>query len=281
MLASLISKTRLFQKREVGLFFGLLFYSCPSLHCTQQTTTTKNQHFFQNQIHKMSMDHKILEQRLITKDSVLAAPSLSKCAVKLSALRSNLSDKVALEAFLREVILFKIESDKACKTFDSYALQKAEYEALENQIKEKTNETREEIDFLREKLRQEKEIRKHRLKVEEFAVDVNKHKSKSYLKRKIADVEESLDATNQNLRQIDIDILARKSQFDALSKALLDLESQLILENDDNDDESDGGDHNEREQRGTDMNVGPEEGQKDTEVADQGNSMQIEEGEQL
>lgn len=232
---------------------------------------------------KMSIDHKILEQRLITKDSVLAAPSLSKCATKLSVLRATLSDKAALEGFLRELILFKIESDKACKSLDSYSLQKAEYEALEGQIKEKTCDTREEIDFLREKLRQEKEIRKHRLKVEEFAVEVNKHKSRSYLKRKIADVEDSLEVANQNLRQIDIDILARKSQFDALSKALLDLESQLILEAENEDDDSDAGDHEERAGRGDDKQNNDNKDDNNIFNADnveKGDSMQVDGDEQ-
>ena len=70
------------------------------------------------------LDNSILELRLLYKDSTITLPSLSKCASKLHLYSKNRNDKLLLESFLNEVLLCKLEIEKAMKIFQTLELQK-------------------------------------------------------------------------------------------------------------------------------------------------------------
>ncbi len=175
----------------------------------------------------MSMDTKILEQRLITKDSVRGSASISRTAERLSSLRTNLSDKVALENFLREITMLRLEIDKSCRTYDSYAKQVAEYRELQDNVNEQSHGAAREIEHLKIQREQENRIRSHRRVCELYAQEVNTHKRRSYLERNISQLEENLAHTKKGMETTQIDIRTRKGQFDLLLTALMDLESQI------------------------------------------------------
>lgn len=194
----------------------------------------------------MSIDTKILEHRLITKDSVRGSASISRSAEKLAVIGSSDStDRHVLESFIREMVMFRMETDKSCRTYESYEKQVSEYNELQQTVVTRTDNTTKDIENLRIKLHQENEIRRHRLTCEGYAEDVNKHKSGSYLKRNIMQIEENILETKKKLESTDQDIKTRKSQFDSLLTALLDLESQIIQTIDEEND-SDGEGYDER-----------------------------------
>ncbi len=176
----------------------------------------------------MSIDTKILEQRLITRDSVRGSASISRSAERLANFRSPIVNNVVLENFLREIAMFRTETEKSCRSYDSYKLQVVEYQKLQNSVSVKAGDAVRDIDHLKVRLEQENMIRSHRTVCEAQAMKVNRHKSRSYLNRNIAQIEENVAHTFKRLESIDHEISTRKVQFDSLLTALLDLESQII-----------------------------------------------------
>jgi chromosome segregation ATPase len=236
----------------------------------------------------MSIDTKILEQRLITKDSVRGSASITRSAEKLSALNAALGkDKNGLESFLREIMMFRLETDKSCRTYENYVNQVVEYHELQQTLAKRAADTTEDIQRFRLQLQQEKKIRAHRSICENFAETVNRHKSKSYLHRNISQIEGNVSETNKKLESISQDIKTRKVQFDSLLTALLDLESQIIQTNDGGNESDDEpceergqrredieselkreGDGGHEDDRCSDNGIGPEEGNNPMEIDD-------------
>lgn len=174
----------------------------------------------------MQVDGKILEQRLITKDSVVVVSSLSRISNKLSTLRAN-EDQAALEQFLREVFQCKLEHEKSLRAFEGFPKYLEEFHSLECDIFQRTQQTFEEIEQLKERVAQEKLIREHRIKCEESAQKVNRYQSRSVLKRKLVEIDSNRKESEQRLCAVNNDLITRKTQFNSLITALLDLESQI------------------------------------------------------
>jgi hypothetical protein len=180
-------------------------------------------------VEERRMDGKTLEQRLVTKDSVLAASSsLSRAAAKLAGIGASMNNAVVVEQFLREMMLLRLETERSLRVHENHNQHLEEVERLKATIAEQSANTRADIVALTERLQQEKKIRAHRIDCEAFALKVNQHKSVSYLKRKIVETQDNQRDTQKKLELIDSDILTRKTQFDSLLMALLDLESQII-----------------------------------------------------
>ncbi len=196
----------------------------------------------------MSIDTKILEQRLITRDSVRGSASISRSAERLANFRSPIVNNVVVENFLREIAMFRAETEKSCRAYDSYKLQVVEYQKLQNSVSVKAGDAVRDIDQLKVRLEQENMIRSHRTVCEAQALKVNRHKNRSYLNRNIAQIEDNVAHTLKRLESINHEISTRKVQFDSLLTALLDLESQII-ETCDVGDESEDDDVNMRGQR--------------------------------
>lgn len=210
----------------------------------------------------MSLDNKILELRLVTKDTAIGqASSLARCAAKLNSFKTfgNAdSAKSAVAAFLREIFVYRLDLNKSCRLLRSSADQLAEYDRLEGFVQERIDCTRKEIQQLLIELKQEQEIRKHRIQIEGVASEVNQHSSLSSLKRKIGEITDSMETTQESILSIENDIIIRKSQLDQLEQILTLLESKLQRDTDAVNDDVDNAD-----QEGEEWDAGREAGNND------------------
>mmetsp|Transcript_8779 Transcript_8779/g.14600 ORF Transcript_8779/g.14600 Transcript_8779/m.14600 type:complete len:258 (+) Transcript_8779:98-871(+) len=168
----------------------------------------------------MSLDPKTLEQRLLYRDSTVSLPSLTKVANKLQCFGKNLDDSKVLESFLRELLLYKLEIDKTERVFESLDRQSDEYDALEASIKEKIAWTNNDILRLEEELSQQKVVREHRVECEGIAATVNKHPSRSTLKRKIDSVTANLETTETSIDQVHLETTQKYELFKKLLAAI-------------------------------------------------------------
>jgi prefoldin subunit 5 len=183
---------------------------------------------------KMSLENSILEKRLICKDSVIGISSLGRCAKALLTLKTSSEEttNANLDAFARELLLFRLEIVKGNKSLQTFEAQKQEYNDIEQGIHQAITGTKEEIAFLNKELMQELEIRKHRLHCEEIATEVNKQNCRSYLKHKMEEISSSIDTTNRTLERLDSEIKIRRNQYDQLLTSLQSLEEKLVFEGD-------------------------------------------------
>jgi ferritin-like metal-binding protein YciE len=172
----------------------------------------------------MSLDAKILELRLLIKESSLGQASVSKCAAKLNAFGRNLNDKNALESFIREILMYQLDFEKTDKMFRALARQNEEYNLLERSIEDNISCTKDNITRLEEELRQQKCIREHRVECEQAASIVNKHPSRSMLKRKIDAVSQSLDGTNASIDMVEAEIALKQTFFKQVLQSIADLQ---------------------------------------------------------
>lgn len=191
------------------------------------------------------IDNKHLEERLLLKESAIGTSSLIRCANKLSGLKGPQSECRQLDAFLRELSLYRLEIEKSCRSLRSYSSQLEEYEALEASINSRIQAATAEIAGLTVELQQEKEIRAHRKELEDFAVTVNKHQRSSSTKRKISEMQDSTSSTAAALAAADGEISTRLSQVNRLMAMIGDLETKLTEEGEgaeaDDDEREDGG----------------------------------------
>eukprot|EP00428_Durinskia_dybowskii_P074407 CAMPEP_0170405434 /NCGR_PEP_ID=MMETSP0117_2-20130122/27177_1 /TAXON_ID=400756 /ORGANISM="Durinskia baltica, Strain CSIRO CS-38" /LENGTH=259 /DNA_ID=CAMNT_0010662545 /DNA_START=12 /DNA_END=791 /DNA_ORIENTATION=+ len=172
----------------------------------------------------MSLDAKILELRLLIKESSLGQASVSKCAAKLNAFGKNLNDKSALEGFLREVLMYQLDYEKTEKTFNALSRQASEYDVLEQDIAQKISSTKDNIARLEEELQQQKCIREHRVECEKAASIVNQLPSRSTLKRKIDAVNQNVITTNASIELVESEIAQKQHFFKAVMQAISDLQ---------------------------------------------------------
>jgi hypothetical protein len=182
---------------------------------------------FKTLIFKMSqqLDNKILELRLLIKDTALSQASVSKCAAKLQAFGKKLNDKNALEGFIREILLYKLECEKTSKMFSALERQAEEYTVLESTIEQRIADTKLSIMQLERELEEQKVIRAHRLECEELSMIVNKHKTRSDLKRKIDAVNETLDGTKASIELVDNEIAHKHALFKRLLTSIEDYDN--------------------------------------------------------
>jgi hypothetical protein len=182
----------------------------------------------------MSLENKILENRLIYKDSVIGISSISRCAKHLLTLKNSSieTSKQSLEIFLKELLLFKIELEKTKKLLRNIDAQQVEYDNIEIEISHAISITKDEITFLLQKLKEEQEIRQHRYECETLAKEVNFHMKRSLLKRKINDLEENISSTNQSLDEIEREIIIRNEQYQQFLSALAILERKVFEDED-------------------------------------------------
>ena len=108
---------------------------------------------------QLSLDNKILEMRLLYKDSVISMPSITKCAKQLNLYQKNMKDIAVLEGFLNESLSCKLEIEKTMKIFEMLEEQEKEYDELESVIQSNIHETKNKIISLEEELKQQLLIR--------------------------------------------------------------------------------------------------------------------------
>lgn len=177
-----------------------------------------------------AFDAKILEQRLILKDSCVGLPSLRVCSQSLLSLKTaeTTAKREQLEGFLRNLLLVKLEIDKSLNVFENFHTQITEYQILEENLEGNVTKAQHQIDELQQELIRQQQIRKHHILCETEAIEVNKLPNRSYLKRKIADVETRSNNTVQELEQIEQVIERRFEQLLALSSSFSALENKLV-----------------------------------------------------
>lgn len=177
----------------------------------------------------MSLDSKVLENRLIYKDSVVGGgASLARCATKLAILmKSSDIDITAYESLLRDMLLNKTEIDRSCKALNIFEDQMNEYRIAEETLNKKILDTREKIGQLKVELDQEKEIRVHRIACEEKAKEINKHTCRSVLKRKITETESNIRNTILSIERAENRIEIKNNQFTDLINSIGILESKV------------------------------------------------------
>lgn len=177
---------------------------------------------------KMALENKILEQRLIYKDSVIGVSSLSRCAKALSCLKgSKENEKAGLESFVRELLLFQLELNKAQRILKSTGNQYREYEQIQNEIIESIDSTKQEIQQLNTDLSHARLIRQHRLDCERAAEDVTKFQPRSYLNKKMEELNESMRLCEKRTSHYEGQIEQRNTQFQQLVSALIHMEGRL------------------------------------------------------
>lgn len=221
------------------------------------------------------IDNKHLEQRLLLKESVIGASSLARCAVKLSGCKpggTNNWDTKSVDAFLRELSLYRLEIEKSNRSIRSFPSQLKEYEELETSIQQKILSATEEIEELKEELRQAKEVRAHRKELEELAMIVNQEQRSSLTKRKISEMTESIASVKDAKKKVDNEILTRFSQVEKLMTMIEELEMKLGGE-------EDGGIDGEEERDREDDRVGDKAAGGDSGAAEAGNGGGGEDGE--
>ena len=206
----------------------------------------------------MALDNKLLEYRLLTNDSVVGAVSITRCSAKLAALREKPVSSTLVDSFIREILLYKLDIDKSfqyCDILDSK--QNVEYAELEAQFLEKIQNVKNSISDLQYKLKQHQAVRKHRVECEELAAVVNKHTSKSSLKRKFDQVTQDYLASQEMLKTIELEIITRSKQFDDLLQCLTILQTsndagkEMVVDALDGEEEDADESNNERATRNT------------------------------
>lgn len=251
------------------------------------------------------LDQKILEQRLLLRESVISGPSLSRCAVKLSQIqkqsikvRSNQSQdiiehrdqlKKAVDGFSRDVLLFKFETLKAANSLKVMEQQDIEYADMEASISARISEVKDSISNLEEELRREQVVRKHRTFCEQEAAKVNKYPTRSASKRKIDAITASLKADNEALESVTAELAQRQTQFNALFAAFDELQKSnnstpedaaMDVEEDDENDqlESSRTERGQEEGNSNEGDEGADENENDDDVDEEeqnGNSDQV------
>lgn len=178
------------------------------------------------------MDSKILETRLILKESSFVGSSVSKCASKLQSLvnAKTTQDLIPFDSFIREMLQYKLDVTKVEHIQYSHDRQIEAYNAMEQDINEKIKEIEETIFELETQFKNTKSIRLHREQLEKKATVVHSLPSQSQLKRKLDQLDASVHETEASLTAMNSRIAIRYNQFGSLLKCIGDLQSKLVEE---------------------------------------------------
>jgi len=169
---------------------------------------------------------RLLEQRLVMRESVVSQPSVSRLATRLRELREK-QDQASCEAFQREAQLYQLEANKMCKVLGACALEAGEYTNLEGALLKEIASTEESIRALEAELESDKKLRKHREECEAVARDVHKLPSRVILDKQSQHIDNAISAADQAIVDMNDRITQRVSQFKALLEAIASLKGSL------------------------------------------------------
>ena len=186
------------------------------------------------------MDPKVVESRLVLKESSLVGSGVSKCALKYQALvtssrksqspENDEEKSKVTDSFVREMMAYRLDIIKAGHIYDAHCNQMVSYEQIEHEINQNITAAEANILQLEESYMNEKHIRVHREELESKAKEVNLLPNRATLKRKIDDLEAKLNAVDESLTTVNNRILSRHAQFQSLLGAISDLQSPLVEE---------------------------------------------------
>jgi THO complex subunit 7 len=179
----------------------------------------------------------------------------------------------ALEAFSRDLLLYKVEMGKFEQSFNMLDQEGIEYSSLEANIESKIQETAQSIVELTQELAQQKKLKQHREECEALSRIVNLVPStrtilasSNLINDEISRLEEQLVSTGsiEKLRNRQVNLLVQSiadlsqslEEEDALQKQLLELQQSLDNQtqdddeaNDENDDDMDAEDESRGDKR--------------------------------
>lgn len=212
------------------------------------------------------LESKILETRLINKESSFVGSSVSKCATRFQQLLTNKKQllelsrnpesttnnldsiekkskelNLSLEHYIREIVQYKLDIHRVSSTQKAYFHQIQCYNDLENEIRSKILKTEYDISEYEVNFGNEKLIRLHREHLEVKASEVNKLPSKNILKRKLHEMETNIINLEKNIEMANSKVSARYKQFQSLLDCLDQLNDNLPLI-EDNDGSTNGND---------------------------------------
>ena len=177
----------------------------------------------------MQLDNSILEARILLHETDFPGfLSINRCADKLQVLKNGLNDDaVALEAFTKEIMYFKLEMGKLNRNFRTCDTESANYQATAEKAAAEIQKAQDEISKLQSDLIVQQEIRVHREMLEVIAKTVNTKENKSSLKRKISGVEDSIRNLDDSIEAADHHLQIRAKQFDALIDSIAILQGDI------------------------------------------------------
>lgn len=251
------------------------------------------------------MDMKLLEKRLLTRDSVLASSSVSKCALRLQqflvALQANdQSDsdtEQAKGALIRELALYKLEIGQAVEGALMCEREMDESRAIEKSIEEEIHAAELDINNLTQELNEQKRIRKHKEECELLAKLVNTLPPKSAVMKDIVKAEDALNKLREQSQSAEYRVSMRKKQFQVLLQSIFDMKQNIAEDSEQQeliagveaaaapeeeeatpapDSDAEENDEEEGGRRGRNEDEGP--AKKKTRVADDGENVEDDEG---
>jgi len=179
-------------------------------------------------------DQSFIEKRLLIRESILGGSSIGRCASRMQQFFKNMKEGkpeniliADQEAFIRDLLLYKLEMGKFEKSIAVYDQEIEEYRELETITDQKIAATVTNIELLTKELLEEKEIRKYKEGLELKAKSVNTVPTRTSMKRKIDDLNDSAKKVQDQIGEYELRIDLRTHQFSQLLHSIEDLQKSL------------------------------------------------------
>lgn len=183
-----------------------------------------------------TLDGKILELRLVTKESTIGGASVFRIAKSLreynAALTQDPVDQhmvlAAHENFSRDVLLYELEISKASKTMQLCDNEIANFKLQEEDIENKIQSTRSTLLALEEELKLQQSIRILTEECEVKAGIVNDLPTPNNLKRQIEECDATLQNLASSLDSVEVKLNKRVKQYESLLQSIQILSDPLV-----------------------------------------------------
>jgi THO complex subunit 7 len=177
------------------------------------------------------MDAKILENRLLTRESVLYSSSVSKCATRLQQYLNSLNDGTMVqesrESLLREISLYRHEMSQVTLAVGMCERELVEFQALERDIEDEISTVQANISRLTQELAEQRSIRRHKEECEMIARLVNTLPARSLVTKEITRAEEAVAKLRDQTSVADSKVNMRTKQWQLLLQTVLDMQKNL------------------------------------------------------
>ena len=195
----------------------------------------RNVFVFNTEVVKHAMDMKLLERRLLMRDSTLSSSSVSKCASRLQQYLSSASSEDAevestkklRDALVRELTSYRLEMSQAIQAAEMCERELEESLATEKEIEENINKAEIDINGLSKELNEQKSIRRHKEECELLARLVNSLPPQSVVGRDISKAEDTLRHLRDQSHSAEYRVNMRTKQFQGLLQSIFDMKSSL------------------------------------------------------
>lgn len=178
------------------------------------------------------MDQKILENRLISRESAInQTASITQTAMKLNAFFKakfdNIDSVLPLDSLIRDILLHQIETSKSSHIIKNCDIEIKEYQLQESEIDSNIEKTKINILNLTEELAQQQQIRRHKEECETKAKGVNALPSRLVMGKDIDNMNNAIKKTEDQTNLTESRIQMRMKQFHLLVNSIVDLQRTL------------------------------------------------------